>query len=161
MADEIQIERGPGAELQDALRKLLKDDAYFADIVVITERMKEITYEIDYVLSTLTQEGGKLGIAVIIFLPDLKVTSPNLPGPVFGELPIIARVVEDPVINQADGGTKKCGHDVAIAVARIWHHKFDPKLFAPILVSGIFSATDDRVPGAVVKDVKATTKLKK
>lgn len=162
MVDEVQIgEIGPGAELQNALRQLAKDLPYFSNVVVITEKMKEITYEVERVLSVMSDEGGSAGVAVLIFLPDLQVTRPNLPGPVFDGVPIIGRVIENVMINQSPGGTGKCAHDVAIALARAWHLKFDPKLYDPILVEGITSVTDSDFADCVIKDVKAKTKLKK
>lgn len=121
MTDVLKI-TGPVSSLQNDLREALKADNYFADIPVITEKQKDIEYEIEKSLSALSGEGGGKGICCIVLTPKMTVEHPNIPGPYFGTVNIVVRVMENVLVNQGDDGTKKQAGDVALMASAILHH---------------------------------------
>jgi hypothetical protein len=95
----------------------LSGNATFSGIPVFTEKQKNIESEIETALGSL-----KCGICIIIIAPQANVTKPNLPGPYFGDVTLIARVVENVLINQGDQGTKKTASYLAEKIAHTLHH---------------------------------------
>lgn len=113
---------GPISSLQNDLREALKAHNYFADIPVLTEKQKDIEYEIEKSLSALAGEGGGRGICCIVLTPKMTVEHPDIPGPYFGNVSIVVRVMENVLVNQGDDGTKKQAGDVALMASALLHH---------------------------------------
>lgn len=160
MADEKVIPVGPIGQLQDDCCNLLRGSAYFADIPVIYEKMKEIQYEIDKALGSLQGQGGRSGVFVIVATPKQRVLHPNLPGPVFDDVTVLVRVIEDPLVNQGESGTRKRAVDVAHAVAQTLHHKTRQNLYDPLICEEAGAAADNDLPSYVIYDVRFKTGLK-
>ena len=103
----------------DVLNKLLSE-AYFVDLTVVSLRKLVIESDINAGLVYLTTKAGKQGAGVIVGMPTIEVPSPNVPGPEL-ELKLPVRVMEQPTINQATGGTTKTAEQIAINVLQALH----------------------------------------
>ncbi len=160
MADDVQIPKGPLGTLQDELKALLKSKPFFSDILVLTENSKEMENEIAVQLGTLTPEGGSIGVFVIIATPKCKVTRPNVPGPVFDDVTVLVRVIENPTINQGAGGSKKRAEIIAREAAMALHHARNPNLYDPLQCLEMAPSVDDGMPDCVIYNVNFKTSLK-
>ncbi len=123
MSNDFFIDVDPLTKLQVGSADILKSKPYFSDIPVISEKSKDIENEMSQALGVLTGSGGKNGIAVIIITPALVVDYPNKSGPYFDSVDLRARVMENPMINQAPGGTQKPASEVAMMIAGYLHHE--------------------------------------
>ena len=107
---------GQMEELQDELATVLEKSQFFADMPILTEKQKDIESEIERALGSLG------GACVIILTPRANVSHPNLPGPQFSDVSIVARVIENVLVNQSDAGTKNPASLIAEQVAANLHH---------------------------------------
>jgi len=148
MSDEAQT-------LQTQLAALLALSADLAGVTILTERIKNVEAEIAKALGTVTAVGGKCGICVIVVTPAAKATKPNIPGPYFDRCTIVARVIENVVINTGSLGTQTPAWTAARAVAKALHQKFtgDKKV---ILIDEIRLVADET---NLIYDVIGTTEL--
>ncbi len=161
MADDIVIPPGAVGELQQFVYGLLAADAFFADIPVLIERKKEINYEIDRAMKALQGQGGAIGIFCVVATPKLTVTYPNMPGPVFDDVDLYVRTIEDVTSNQSPGGTMKQAADVSKKVSELLHQKSKPDLCQPFLCKYSQAVADPDYSANVVYDAVFKTGLKK
>lgn len=137
-------------EVQDSLANLLKAQAEFSRLPVLTEKQKDIENEIERALGSLD-----CGACLIIVTPKATVTKPNLPGPYFDNVAVVVRVVENVLINQGSAGTQVPASKLAEQVAHACHHHHTAgnKI---ILCSGIAMVPDET---NVVYDVTFNTQF--
>lgn len=154
---ETVIEHGPATQLQADCQKHLAETPYFADVPVLYERVKDIENEISRALAPYEGQGGASGVCVIILTPRLKVLHPNIPGPCFEHVTIVARVLENVIVNQSDGGTKKPALAVALEVARHLHHYTRTGFYECINIEEVGMVAD---PEFLAYDVVGSTKIK-
>lgn len=104
-------------DLQEETASVLASHEFFTPagseppIPVLTEKIRDLENEIQRKLSTL-------GVSVIIVTPTATVEYPNIPGPEFSSVSIVARVVESPLLNT----TGQPAAYVAEIVARLLHN---------------------------------------
>ena len=96
--------------------------AYFADVPVYAVRTQSQASKFKEALGPVqTKSGGKSGVAVSIAMPELRTPNANLPGPQ-GNVRMLCRVIENPIVNNGVNGIGKDAESVAIEVARALHH---------------------------------------
>jgi hypothetical protein len=98
------------SDIRNALGALTEADPYYADIPVITERLKDLQGRIDLIV------GRSAGLALILVTPVVGGVLPNVQGANFTGIRIIGRVLENTKINS----TGKEALDVAIYTAALW-----------------------------------------
>jgi hypothetical protein len=98
------------SDIRNALGALTEADPYFADIPVITERLKSIQGRIDQIVGTAG------GIALVLVTPIVGGVLANVPGANFTGIKVIGRVLENTKRNQ----TGKEALDIAIYTAALW-----------------------------------------
>ena len=108
------------ADIKADLASRLAADAYFSDIVVVTDRQGDIASKITRALSAISGKGGKCGVAAIVMQPVGKVVSGNVPIPTM-ELELAIRVVENVVINLGATGTQKDASSIARRIVDVLH----------------------------------------
>ncbi len=164
MPDDVIMDGGPLDELRQFVADLLSKDHYFADIPVLLDNDAEIDARIRQSLAPLTGQGGASGICVVILFTSAKVTRPNIPGPLFDDLPLLVDTIEMPIVNRADGGTKKLAQAVALKAAEVLHQKWKDKLCDPLIVQEVALAPTPKIEdleGAVIYQTRIKTGLKK
>lgn len=112
-------------DLQDDLRWPLQMDEYFSDIPIIDYRKQNILSEIEQILSVTTGQASKLGAAVIV-LPlmardDYRDASIGHPM----TCTVTFRVLENPLFNNGDRGTKKPALSICSRIRRVMKHYID------------------------------------
>lgn len=115
------------AIIQTAAAERLLSDDFFANIPVLTERLKDLGDMIDTAL-------GELGICVIVVTPLFNVTYGNVPGAYFDQVALVARVVENVTINGIANPDGPTALDVCERIAHLW------QLFTPHGTSQAFVA---------------------
>lgn len=118
MGDETFI-----SDLRESVKALTEADPYFADIPIVTERLKNIQGRIDEVVGRLN------GICLILVTPGVKESMPNVPGAHFRGIGLVGRVLENTTINK----TGKEALHVAVYLCGLWSQK-RPDEFTAALV---------------------------
>ena len=115
-------------QIQSDCANALLADPFFATVPVLTQLLQDFGSQIDQALDSL-------GICVTIAVPVAHVLHPNQPGPYFERIKILARVVENVMVNQntGAGGTGKGALEVAERVCAILHH-FRPQNLSETVV---------------------------
>ena len=114
------------SQLQQECADRLQSDPLFANVPVLTERIKDIESEIERALGPLNEQGGKTGLVAILLTPTANVNFENVFGPFFDEVRIVARVVENVPINQdPNTGTNIAAAELAEKICALLHH-FQP-----------------------------------
>lgn len=110
---------------EDILYRLL-GDSYFADITVEKQRDGVIAADITKKLSVFNAKGGKVGVYVLVLMPDLAPPSgrEGAPGPEYIVRPGV-QIWESPTINLGSQGTGKSAEAIATRVRQLLH-LFDP-----------------------------------
>jgi|SRR5581483_6745855 len=98
------------SDIREQLRALIEADPYFADIPVITERLKDIQARIDKAV------GLGAGLCLVLVTPAVGGVLSNVPGANFSDIRIVGRVLE----NVSRNTTGKEALDVAIYTAALW-----------------------------------------
>lgn len=96
-----EIQQGRLAQLREDAANKLRANPLLSGIEVFTERIGDIESKIEIALGSLK------GICIIVLTPKANVSWPDSPGPVFDDVNIVVRVVENVLVNQGDSGTKK------------------------------------------------------
>jgi hypothetical protein len=122
--------------MQLSIEDLIKQSPVLSDIPVISEERQDLLIQINTAL-------GKLGLVIIIQEVEAKVTSPNLPGPVFDAFSISVLVHENVMINRSK--SDRTAKQVAKQVAEALHHKVPTGAPGPLLALGVFFQEDPRV----------------
>ncbi len=155
---DVLIERGAFAQLQESVASALREDRYFSDIRVITERTHDLENEIQRGLSGLAKFGDAAGIVAIVVTPRGKVGKPNLSGPHFDDVTVIVRVLENVNVNMGKIGTKKPASECAEVIASILHHLMIPGFHASLNIEdvGIVSVPQQHL---LAYDVRGSTQV--
>ena len=126
----------------------IKADSYFADVPVYVSRPRDaaeavaIQNSIDSALAGLIEQGGKSGIAVIVFIPECRrdPSAPDAPGPRLMVV-LTCRVIENPLVNEGANGTGKTAEDCALTLHNLLHQAQFPGY-----LSGLVSAPEAITP---------------
>ena len=102
----------------EALANHIAAASYFADIPVVAIGVGKdaATHIEERIKRNLQKTGISVELAIIRAIPEA-----NTPGPYFSTIEIIARIIENPVVNLAKGGTTKPAFDVAEYVCALVH----------------------------------------
>lgn len=76
------------ASIQQEIADRLLADPFFATIPVLVENPRDVFYE-------LQSSVAAAGIYAVVLVPQVEVTSPNAPGPIFDPVEIVVRVHEN------------------------------------------------------------------
>lgn len=116
----------------------LKADAWFDDLVIETELPRTVEAGavlengIDKVFAAV--EGN--GAAVLVLLPELTSTRPNIPGPYFDQVELYGLALTSELLNASAGGAKLRCFQIARRMAQNWHH-FTPNNAAGTLAVAV------------------------
>jgi hypothetical protein len=121
--------------LRSQVQDRLQADDYFEDIPILTEERGDVEAEISNALGTLTEQGGKLGICVVILTARAEIKD-SIPGPYLGNIGLTIHVEESVLINKGASGTQKPCSDVAERVAARLHRWTPDTASRPILATG-------------------------
>jgi hypothetical protein len=114
------------AQLQQQCADRLAADPLFAHVPVLTERIADISSEIDRALGPLNSRAGRTGIVAVLLTPTANVNFENVFGPFFDEIRIAVRILENVTVNQdATTGTNISAAELAERVCTLLHH-FQP-----------------------------------
>jgi hypothetical protein len=123
------------SQLQQQCADRLLADPMFADVCVLTERIKDIESEIQRALGPWNEQGGKTGLVAIVLTPTANVNFENVFGPFFDDIRIAVRVIENVPVNQdPNTGTNVPAAEAAERVCNLLH------LFMPDGASGPITA---------------------
>lgn len=115
--------------MQENIQLLLQDNETLSDLEILTEDRKDLTSAVNLSLK-------KLGLCMVVQTLDMKVSNPNLPGPLFDKRKVSVMVHENVLIWRATND--RTALDVAEEVASALHHKHPAGATAPLLCEGIF-----------------------
>jgi hypothetical protein len=114
------------SSIQQQCADRLQADPLFANVPVLTERIRDIESEIARALGPLNDQNGRTGLVAIILTPTANVNFENVFGPFFDDIKIVVRVIENVPVNQdANTGTNVAAADAAEKVCSLLHH-FQP-----------------------------------
>jgi len=99
----------------------LRADANFATIPVLVQRKGVTDSDIEIALSTLNTAGGKIGLVIIVLMPELAPLTPDAPGPEYLVRPAI-QVIEDPLLNLGADGTGISAEQTAQWIRQLIHY---------------------------------------
>lgn len=115
------------SDLQDAVRAHLRADTWLSDISVFTpddlsqdgaaKTPADIEQRIAQALSPMDK-----GICIIVALPVLASFAPDAPELYSDEVPMLIRIVENPLVNRSTKGTRRTATMTAIRIMRDLHH---------------------------------------
>lgn len=114
----------------------LQSDPFLAAIPVILQEPGVVAATVTNALSVLNPRGGKLGIVIIVMVPDYDITNTNAAG-LMGEVLLQARVLEMPLINEDPSqGIGIQDGAAALRVARVWNRWIDYGIAKVVLAKG-------------------------
>ena len=108
---------------QDEIKKVIQAHSWFAHFPIITEKMGDIPTEIEKALGTLSGVDGQIGLCLVVLTPKATIRHQNAAGPVLETLDISIGVLENPVLNSGDSGTKKPAIRVVEMLLRYLHRR--------------------------------------
>src|SRR5581483_7826276 len=106
--------------LQQDLVDKLNSEAWFSYISVVSWRKQVVQLEIEKRQPHLQGKNGRKGCGVIINMPRIHATQPNL-SPAQGDILVGIDVVEQPEINFNPGGTMVTAEETARTVRQTLH----------------------------------------
>ena len=102
----------------------LQADPFFADVAILLEEKGVTEADIAQALAGLnSSSSGKIGACVIVLAPELSAETPNLPGPCY-DIAMTVQVIEQPLVNRAEGGSGITAAQLAERVRQLFHHFF-------------------------------------
>ncbi len=114
----------------------LQSDPLLAAVPVILQRPGVVADMVTNALSVLNPRGGKLGLVIIVMVPDYEVTNTNATG-LQGDVLLQARVLEMPLLNEdPEQGIGIQDGAAALRVARIWNKWIDYGIAKVALAKG-------------------------
>lgn len=149
------------ADFQAAIKERILSDTWFSGIDIFTpddmdnsgkesETPADMEQRIEQSLSSL----GK-GVCIIVALPALNGIATDAPSIVADNVPVLVRVVENPLVNRGNSGTRKTYSMVGIRITRRLHHYvFRSECSIVVQRSGSVPS-----PDSLVWDVVAKTSL--
>lgn len=108
-------------QIQDDAEQRLLATPYFADVAILVQRKFYTKAEAERFLGALKGKSGKVGAAVVVLMPDVRVPSPDTPGPHY-IVGLGFQVLEHPTINASSIGTRKGAEAIALQVLQLFHH---------------------------------------
>ena len=107
--------------IQADILAVLKSVPGLATAAVLADDKGDIEAEVARALGTVTETGGKCGLAVVVLLPEINTAEANLPGPVM-QVAVEVRTIEHVLINRnADTGTQIRSSQAALRVLAALH----------------------------------------
>ena len=113
-------------DLQNAIRSWLTDDTWFSGIDVFTpddmsaEGTNKTPSDIE---QRINQSLGSLkGVCMIVVLPVFGSVASDSPGIFSDNVPVMVRIIENPLINRGANGTQKTASMIATRVMRRLQH---------------------------------------
>lgn len=109
-------------DLQEDLRWPLLADEYFSDISVIDYRKAELDTEVQKALTVVSERGGKCGIGVVVM--PLRASDEFRNASISHPLQVRCTflVLEVPLVNMGDAGTKKSALSVVSRIRHVLKH---------------------------------------
>jgi hypothetical protein len=101
-------------EIQARIVAILQGTAALADLTILAEDRKDL-------ITAISSSLAKLGLCAIVQTISAKVTKPNLPGPVYGELRFSVVVYENVMINRSK--FDRTAQDVAELISEALHQQ--------------------------------------
>jgi hypothetical protein len=148
-------------QLQDDIVGRIQSDPFFASITVLPEYLNDIQNQIDIAIA-------KIGICVVVSTPSARTSKPNIPGPIYDDIPIVIKVGDIPTLNS----TGIPAIEAAEKIASVLHHWFPTGYGIPLQangdVIGVLRAEDDqgnlitqceihfKAQGGIIYDITAT-----
>jgi len=110
--------RDPLVIQQDDIYGRVLSDAFLANVAVLYERLGITTNEIDRVTAELNPRGGKLGVVIIVLMPELLPEGASTPGALY-KISHAVQVIENPSINQGSTAVGLSCEQVAQRIRQI------------------------------------------
>lgn len=107
--------------LQADILAVLSNSPGLAMANILADNDGDIENRVMKALKTLTAVSGKMGLAIVVLLPEVTAAERNLPGPPL-EIQCEIQVVEHVLINRGATGTRKRSSQAALAVLNALHH---------------------------------------
>jgi hypothetical protein len=152
MANEYIFE-----ELQLVIKNRLEGIAHFIDIPVVAE---DVGADPETLISDRVEiKVGEIGIvAVIMPILPLLHESEDTPGLYFS-MRIPVRIVENPVLNRSDTGTKKTALQTIQQAMLALHHYCDPEYpdFSPLVIDTGIPFLSDEDLQRIIYDINIKT----
>lgn len=104
-----------------------------------------IQTRIDQQLAGLIPKNGKSGLACLVLTPELAARDVNLPGPQM-EADVIVRVIENPLVNRGEGGTRVTPEEQALTALGLLHH------WSPLTGHTLYAAEREALRAVEIKD---------
>lgn len=114
----------PLLQCQDDFTARLLADDYLAQVTVLKQRDGVVESDIEVALGTLNTRAGKLGACVVVLMPDLEPKQENV-SPPESDLFQPLQVIESPLVNWGDDGTKLSAEQIAARLRRLFHRFYD------------------------------------
>jgi len=108
--------------LQADIFAILKNTPSLALANVLADNDGDLENRVLKALKTLTPTGGKMGLAVVVLLPEVTTAESNLPGPPL-QIECEIRVIEQVLINRGANGSLKRSSQAALCVLGALHHQ--------------------------------------
>lgn len=136
--DQQQLYESPLDAVLKGIMEALRGDPFFDDVTIVLDDSQDLVSELQKSLATMASEGGRVGAACVIEIPDLGVEHPNIPGPQFDDIAIEINLIENVLLNRAEGGTYKTARRLAVRAAHRLHHRAIPGLQKVLLASRVY-----------------------
>ena len=125
--------------MPDVLRQL-QEDFYgralaaepLDEVALVLVRKDYSEQELQRLLGTVKGRGGKVGAAVLVNMPVLSVSDPDVPGPRTSIVQTLT-VLEHPTINAGSTGCGKTAEQIALSLLQLFHH-FNPAGISQVFV---------------------------
>jgi hypothetical protein len=109
-------------QLQADIAAVLMDTSALADAQVLIDNAGDIEAQVDKALGPLSAgPTGKPGLVLIVLLPEVSATEPNLPGPPM-QATCEVQVIERPLLNRTETGTNLRSSAAAVLALNALHH---------------------------------------
>lgn len=134
-------------DMRDALKAHMEADPYYADVPILSERLKDITAAVE---AQADKDGG--GICLLLVTPSVDEVLANVLGANFKGCLFMARTFENVPLNS----TGKTALQVAIHTAALWSQLKPDTFPAPLVLTDkpVSIGADDKY---LCYDVTATT----
>lgn len=142
MSTNLDTAADPLAATLAAIRERLRENHYFDDIPIILDTDDGIIEKMENSLAGLVGQSGAAGAVLALGVADLRDNAPNVAGPMFDNVTVEATARENPVINRAEGGTRKTARAIALEAARTLHHWKCGTAMKALVVTGVSNTED-------------------
>lgn len=108
---------------QDDYFGLIDADEYFQDIRVLLQHKGVTESDIDVALSTLNEEGGKIGACVVVIMPELQPDASQSPSARYFVRIAIQVIVQPLLADDVTSGVGKVAEQLAERIRQICHFR--------------------------------------